>query len=118
MSEETTPNPYSCSSSVRFGASLLEGLDASNEAQRGVFRTPSLRGVAETAPYMHAGQLASLEDVVEFYDRGGDTPSTGTKSPAIVPLGLTPVQKADLVAFLKILTGEPVPPDLLEDTSY
>ncbi|OQX69821.1 MAG: hypothetical protein B6A08_02775 [Sorangiineae bacterium NIC37A_2] len=101
-----------------FGASLLEGLDASNEAQRGVFRTPSLRGVAETAPYMHAGQLATLEDVVEFYDRGGDTPSAGTKSPAIVPLGLTPAQKADLVAFLKSLTGEPVPPDLLEDTSY
>lgn len=101
-----------------FGASLLEGLDASNEAQRGVFRTPALRGVAETAPYMHAGQLASLEDVVEFYDRGGDIPSAGTKSPAIVPLGLTPAQKADLVAFLKSLTGEPVPPDLLEDTSY
>ncbi len=72
--------------------------------QTGQFQTPSLRNVAETAPYMHDGSLATLEDVVQFYDRGG------TKSPrldpAMQPLGLTVREKADLVAFLKSLTGE------------
>ncbi len=72
--------------------------------QTGLFQTPSLRNVAETAPYMHDGSLATLEDVVEFYDRGG------TKSPrldaAMRPLALTKQEKADLVAFLKSLTGE------------
>jgi len=72
--------------------------------QTGLFQTPSLRNVAETAPYMHDGSLATLEGVVEFYDRGG------TKSPrldpAMQPLALTTRDKADLVAFLKSLTGE------------
>lgn len=101
-----------------FGQAMLTPLDATNEAQRGSFRTPTLRGVEKAGPYMHAGQLATLEDVVAFYDRGGDTPSVGAKTQRIVPLGLSARQKADLVAFLKSLTGEPVPAALLEDTSF
>lgn len=63
------------------------------------------------------GQFATLEEVVEFYDRGGDTPSAGTKSPAMVPLGLTQGQKDDLVEFLMSLTGDLVADELTEDTS-
>jgi cytochrome c peroxidase len=61
------------------------------------FKTPSLRNVELRAPYMHNGKFASLEDVVEFYNRGGDFPNNNT----INPLGLNTQQKADLVAFLK-----------------
>lgn len=67
------------------------------------FKTPPLRNVALTAPYMHDGSLKTLEDVIEFYDRGGDTPDRDEK---IKELKLTPREKADLVAFLKALTGE------------
>ncbi|MBL8704932.1 MAG: c-type cytochrome [Rhodospirillales bacterium] len=72
-------------------------------ADRWKYRTPSLRNVALTGPYMHDGSLATLEAVVEFYDRGGgDDPG---KAEWLFPLGLTPAEKASLVAFLKTLTG-------------
>ena len=82
---------------------------------RGKFRTPSLREVALTAPYMHTGSLPTLEAVVEFYDRGGG--SHANKSPLLKPLGLGDGEKRALVEFLKALTGEPVvvePPALPE----
>ena len=64
------------------------------------FRTPSLRNVALRPAYMHNGRFASLAEVVEFYDRGGDF--TGpNKDTLMVPLGLTPQQKAQLVAFMQ-----------------
>jgi len=70
---------------------------------RWAYKTPSLRNVALTAPYMHDGSLATLEAVIEFYDRGGiDNPG---KSPLIAPLGLTDAEKAQLAAFLRALTG-------------
>ena len=69
----------------------------------GKFRTVTLRNVAETAPYMHNGAYATLEDVVAHYVRGGD-PSPN-KSRRIKPLKLTPSQQADLVAFLRSLTS-------------
>ena len=96
----------------------LTGL-AQDPAQQGQFRTKSLRNVALTAPYMHAGQLATLEDVVAFYDQGGgDTGSSGiVKDPRIVPLGLSVQDRADLVAFLETLSGEPVAAGALVDTS-
>lgn len=71
---------------------------------RWAYKTPALRNVALTAPYMHDGSLGSLEEVVEFYDRGGvDNPE---KSPLIRSLGLGVAEKAALVAFLKTLTGD------------
>jgi len=96
----------------------LTGL-VQEEAQRGKFRTKSLRNVAGSGPFMHAGQLATLEDVVEFYNAGGgDVGTTGiVKDPLIVPLGLDTQQKADLVEFLGTLTGEPIPAHLVVDTS-
>lgn len=74
---------------------------------RGRFRTKSLRNVAETAPYMHAGQLETLKDVVWFYDRGGDRDGAGTPSRFLVPLGLSEGEQNDLVEFLQGLTGAP-----------
>jgi cytochrome c peroxidase len=68
------------------------------------FRTPSLRNVALTAPYMHDGSLATLEAVVAFYN-GGGTPNP-LLSPLVQPLGLSASEQADVVAFLRALTGE------------
>jgi len=73
---------------------------------RGKFRTPSLREVALTAPYMHNGSLATLDDVMDFYNRsGGAHPN---KSPLLQPLGLGDGEKRALVEFLKSLSGEPI----------
>jgi hypothetical protein len=63
-------------------------------------KVPSLRNVEMRAPYFHNGEMATLEDVVDFYDRGGDFDAPN-KNPAIAPIGLTPTQKAALVAFLR-----------------
>lgn len=71
---------------------------------RGAFKTPGLRDVARHAPYMHDGSLATLRDVVEFYNRGGiPNPS---QSQRISPLGLTGEEVDSLVAFLEALNGE------------
>ena len=67
----------------------------------GEFKVPSLRNVELRAPYMHNGRFATLEDVVEFYNRGGDFPAANTPGNLIRPRGLSAQQKADLVAFLK-----------------
>jgi cytochrome c peroxidase len=71
------------------------------------FRTPTLRNVALTAPYMHDGSQATLEDVVDFYDRGG-VPNPGL-DPDMRPLLLSRRDRADLVAFLKALTSPTLP---------
>lgn len=72
-------------------------------ADRHAFRTPSLRNVSRSAPYMHDGSIATLEEVVEFYDRGGG--ASPQRSPRLVPLGLDADDKAALVAFLRSLDG-------------
>src|SRR5262245_9581538 len=71
------------------------------DPDRGKFKTPTLRGVALTAPYMHDGSLATLEEVVGFYNRGGG--ANPNRDPALAPLGLSPDEVRDLVAFLKAL---------------
>jgi cytochrome c peroxidase len=76
-------------------------------ADRHAFRTPSLRNVARTAPYMHDGSLATLDDVVAFYDRGGG--DLEGKSPLLAPLGLTGDDKRALVAFLRTLDSAALP---------
>ena len=70
-------------------------------ADTGAFRTPTLRMLRHTAPYMHDGSMAVLEDVVEFYARGGG-PNHGL-DPRMKPLDLTAEEKANLVAFLRSL---------------
>lgn len=77
-----------------------------NPKDRWAYKTPMLRNVAITAPYMHDGSLRTLEDVVDFYDKGGiDNPD---KSPLLTPLDLSQDEKAALVAFLGTLTGDNV----------
>jgi cytochrome c peroxidase len=89
--------------------SLKEDLGRYNvtrqEKDKGAFRTPTLRSIAETAPYMHDGVFKTLEEVVEFFDKGGGP--NPNLAPQIKPLSLTPDEKTDLVAFLKALSGEP-----------
>jgi cytochrome c peroxidase len=68
----------------------------------GAFRTPSLRNVARTPPYMHDGSFATLEEVVEFYNAGGQ-PNPNI-SPLIRPLQLDGYEKSALVAFLRALS--------------
>jgi cytochrome c peroxidase len=71
------------------------------ETDRGKFKTPTLRGVALTAPYMHDASLKTLEEVVEFYNcAGGANPN---RDPLLAPLELTRDEISDLVAFLKAL---------------
>ena len=81
----------------------------SSESTRGAFRTPTLRNVALTAPYMHSGQLATLADVIAYYDGGFDAPVSGTRDPHLFLIHLTEQDRADLVALLESFTGEPVP---------
>lgn len=76
-----------------------------NESDLGVFRTPPLRYLTHTAPYMHNGSFYTLEEVVEFYDAGGTEDAFGTKSDQIKPLRLTNQEKRDLVAFLESMSG-------------
>jgi cytochrome c peroxidase len=77
----------------------------SSVSLRYAFKTPTLRDVARRAPYMHDGSVSTLDEVIDLYDRGGiDRPS---RSPEIRPLDLTDIEKADLIAFLKTLTGDP-----------
>jgi cytochrome c peroxidase len=71
---------------------------------KGAFKTPTLRDIELTAPYMHNGLYKTLDEVVEHYDRGGDVKTN--ISPNITPLGLSEQDKKDLVAFMKSLTGE------------
>lgn len=67
----------------------------------GEFKTPSLRNVELRAPYMHNGRFATLEEVVEFYNRGGDFQAPNFPGNLIRPRNLSTQQKSDLVAFLK-----------------
>jgi cytochrome c peroxidase len=76
-------------------------------ADIGKFKTPTLRNIALTAPYMHDGSMKTLEEVIEHYDKGGDKNKfIDTK---IFPLHLTKQEKQDLVAFMKALTSQAYP---------
>lgn len=82
----------------------------------GLWRTKSLRQVAETAPYFRDGQYRTLDDVIRFYDRGGDPDGTYMGGPKeIQPLHLSGDEKRQLREFLKTLTGDPVPAKYLKD---
>jgi len=109
-------NPY-----VDKGVGALTG----QAVDEGLFKVPSLRNIELTAPYMHDGRFATLEQVVEFYDSGVVAhpnlspplrvpPGNGAASGTPLVLGLTPQQKAALVAFLKTLTD----PNLATDPKF
>lgn len=97
-----------------------------NPEDHGAFRTPSLKQLSQTGPYMHDGSQRTLEEVIDYYDRGGN--ANPNLSMEMGPLNLTPRDKADLIAFMRALQspgdnlkelaqlpgvtapGEPVPP--------
>ncbi len=95
---------------LRFGEKPADDLGrmevTRDPADRWKYRTPSLRNVALTAPYMHDGSLATLEEVVAFYDRGGG--ADPDRADYLFPLGLSDADRRALVAFLKTLTGSNV----------
>jgi cytochrome c peroxidase len=75
----------------------------SRPADRGKFKTPTLRDIARSSPYMHDGSLATLQDVIDFYDKGG-RPNPGLIV-LIQPLGLAAEEKTALVKFLEALNS-------------
>ena len=89
------------------------------EEQPGQFKTPVLRNVAQTPPYMHGGHFASLEEVVRFYSEIDEQPSQliGHRDELLFPLSLNEQQIKHLVAFLESLTGSPLPEELLVQPS-
>ncbi|MEO8287094.1 MAG: hypothetical protein ABI670_11740 [Chloroflexota bacterium] len=89
---------------LRFAVTTGEQLD-------GAFKPPTLRNITETAPYMHAGQFANLSDVLKHYNAALSGPVGHSE---LKPLGLSPQEMGDLVAFLGSLSGPlAVPPELL-----
>lgn len=90
--------------SPEFGKDNLSGLRI---AVNGAFKVPGLRNVEFTGPYMHNGGMATLEQVMEFYNRGGDIVNPELAD-NIEPLNFTENQLADLIAFLRVLTDERV----------
>jgi len=85
----------------------LGGYIRDHRAQtKGAFLTPQLRELKQTAPYMHNGMFATLDEVVDFYDAGGG--DVANKDERLKPLGLSDQEKADLVAFLEALSGDPL----------
>jgi cytochrome c peroxidase len=84
--------------------------ETKQEADKGAFKTPTLRNIAKTGPYMHDGSLKTLKDVVDFYVGGGN--SNPNRDKEIKSLDhLSKQERADLVAFMESLTGD-TPPDL------
>jgi cytochrome c peroxidase len=90
------------------------------DAVDGSFKTPTLRNIELTGPYFHNGSYATLEQVVDFYNRGGNVrhasvgdtsaygPNSSNFAAEVMPIGLTDTEKAALVAFLKTLTDDRV----------
>jgi cytochrome c peroxidase len=97
-----------------FGRWKIDPIGGKSDADMGAFKTPTLRSITETAPYMHDGSLATLEAVMDHYDKGG------TPNPALDPdmkeLKLTKQEKADVIAFMKALSGEMKPLEQLLPT--
>jgi len=81
----------------------------------GAFKTPSLRSVAQTAPYFHTGGESTLDDVIEHYDEGGDSDGlfAGTVDPNVQKLELTEEEKQALLLFMHTLDGTQLPSSLL-----
>lgn len=96
----------------RISADYGRELITKSAEDRFKFKTPSLREIDETAPYMHNGAFVTLEEVVSFYNKGaGKIPN---KDPLLKPLGLTQQEQTDLVAFLEALSGDLIEVDAPE----
>src|SRR5678815_2730589 len=85
------------------GVAWRDGVLSDPGAGNGAFKTPTLREIARSGPYMHDGSISTLDDVVAYYERGGN--ENPYLDPEIRPLALTDVEKRALVAFLGTLSG-------------
>ena len=85
------------------GVAWREGVLSDPGGGNGTFKTPTLREVARTGPYMHDGSVSGLDEVIAYYDRGGN--ANPFLDSEVRPLGLTGVEKEALVAFLRTLSG-------------
>jgi len=85
------------------GVAWREGVLSDPGGGNGAFKTPTLREIARTGPYMHDGSISALDDVVAYYERGGN--ANPFLDSEVRPLGLTGVEKEALVAFLRTLSG-------------
>lgn len=103
--------PYSDDRDGR-GADWIRFLRQTPE-DRGQFKTPTLRNVERTPPYMHGGHFETLEEVVRFYSTLDEEVTVGHREEMLEPLALSKRQIADLVAFLESLTGDPPPQKLM-----
>lgn len=74
------------------------------EKDKGAFKTPTLRDITRTAPYMHDGSQKTLEEVMDFYNKGGEP--NAWLDPKVVPLDLTPEEISDIIEFMKSLEGD------------
>lgn len=83
----------------------------------GEFKTPTLRNVSKTAPYMHGGRFASLKEVIGFYSALDQQPAIGHREESLAPLSLTEDERSDLAAFLETLTGTSLGQNLLSQPS-
>ncbi|ADO68361.1 cytochrome-c peroxidase [Stigmatella aurantiaca] len=90
-------------------AAVQADLATKRVEMEGAYRTPTLRNIALTGPYMHTGELATLAEVIDFYDKGGEPAGmfTGTKTATIVELKLTTKEKQALIHLLETMTGAP-----------
>jgi cytochrome c peroxidase len=88
----------------------------SDPTELGAFKTPSLRSVSLSAPYFHTGTVRTLEEVVEFYDRGGDASGyLGTVDENVRKLNLSDEEKQQLSDFMRALEGQPLDASLMTD---
>ena len=86
--------------------------DVASDGLDGAFKAPTLRNVALSAPYMHNGAFAALEEVIDFYAKGGGADQGIALDRQIVPFELSAQEKEDLVAFLYALTDESAMPEV------
>lgn len=92
------------------GQARLNTLGGARVGTEGAFKTPSLRNTALTGPYMHNGSLADIDQVIEFYNRGGDASGfAGVRTDTLVPLYLSDSEKAAIKDLLLSLTGSENP---------
>lgn len=99
------------------GQGFIDAVEPRDDALMGRFRVPTVRNAAISAPYMHAGQIADLDALMEFYAAGGGPTPLGERDEMIEPFDMSADDKADLIAFIEALTGDPVDPALAADTA-
>ncbi len=87
------------------GRWAIDPIGAKSDSNLGAFKTPTLRDIERTAPYMHDGGMNTLEEVMDHYDKGG-TPNPSLDEDMKKKLELTAQEKADVIAFMKALTGK------------